>query len=160
MSPTYYYVEELLKLSEDRYREVAGSSKRVLADIPVVDHLSRDNETAIRQIKRALSRKKGQDILGHRNVVIPENVMGDVGSLGFKPTRLAVPLPGEPVGATTWRRGDLHLHKMGPLYFAHQDKTVPKGLVATLRHGIVEGTPALRKRFREKAELVRDNVVQ
>jgi hypothetical protein len=122
-----------------------------------------------RKLRRALmqltdpEKSRSRPVLGYRNVAVLERELAPyLDSLGFKPTRIATPLPGEAPLAKTWRSGKLHLHKQGPVFLAHQDDVDPKAgrlgylSLEGLKHGVTEGVPSLAKRMFERRPLVRE----
>jgi hypothetical protein len=134
------FTDELLKIAE------AGA-------IPVVSRIPMDADKAFETIKKRID-KSGRDILGHPNVAVPVERFGDLTQHGFKKTRLAVPLPGERLGAPSWRKDDLHAHRSGEHYLMHKDKIAPRGALQSMRHLVREGIPASRLRMRSRQSAV------
>jgi hypothetical protein len=67
---------------------------------------------------------------------------------GFKGDRMAIPLPGKKLFGKTWRSGQLHAHKIGPMYLMHRDKVDPyRSLYDTIKHNIKEAVPAAYNRW-------------
>lgn len=130
------------------YKEIGGPlSDPVMlkADVPVESIKGTTPGTFQTSLRRAIRKSQGI-ILGFPNVALPaENLPKPLEDLGFKPTRTAIPLPGEAAGATSWRAGRLHVHKIGDIVLAHEDAHVPKGL-SKIVHTVTEGVPALIKR--------------
>lgn len=129
------FADELIKISD------AG-----MISIPSIQRLPRDADEALESIKNRIDRH-GVDVLGHKNIAVPVKRLGDLTDLGFKKTRIAVPLPGERIGRASWRRGQLHAHELGDKYVMHKDKTAPTGVIAAISHAIKEGLPAAKKRL-------------
>ena len=74
----------------------------------------------------------------------------DLAGLGFIPTHLAIPMPWETPGATSWRSGKLHAHKANDVYLVHRDHTAPGvGLsaLASLSHAMRDVVPAVEQRL-------------
>lgn len=135
MIPFAAFSEELVKIAE--------------SDIPIVKRLPRDREAALRRVSKAIDKSK-TTILGYPSVAVDVRQLGDLSSIGFKRTRLAVPLPWERVGARSWRKGKLHAHKKGQHFVLHKDKLSPKGVVMGAKHWVEEGIPAAKDRFLNK----------
>lgn len=96
-------------------------------------------------------RHQGERVLGYRNVALPVSVLGDLERRGFRPTRLATPLPGERLFSKTWRKGKLHAHRLGDEYFLHLDRIAPsQSLRDALSHFRQEGIPSLKQRMLEE----------
>ena len=149
--------DELLKIAAEsvRYKKIrvpGGELVQIRSDIPVIRRVPTDPEELRAAVKRALGRAK-PNILGYANVAFGAET--DLKRAGFKPTRAAVPLPGEGLGTTSWRSGKLHVHKLGPIYLAHEDIMAPEGVLKSVKHGLTEGVPAILRRKRG-APLVRD----
>ena len=123
------------------YRKVQGLL--LAKGIPFINGLSDKKETAEKQILRGISKSK--DDWSHPQVAI-RNL--DLASLGFKPTRMALPLPGERIGTTSWRSGPLHAHKMHEMFLVHKDGAGPSGFMDTLQHAVVDVPKTLPKYFR------------
>lgn len=127
---------------EQSFRAVRG----VLLDasIPVV----RLGTNGIASLESALEKNKGKETSwSHAQVAVPKDKLNLKG-LGFEKTRLAIPLPGESWGTTSYRRGELHAHEAGPFLLVHKDESAPgKGLFAHLVHDV---PTALQKRFSGK----------
>lgn len=132
---------ELEKIAKEApaYRRYAGHL--LDADIPLF-RVGKD--TKWENIKRAISNVE-KSTWSHPNVAIPAEQL-DLKRFGFKPTRLAIPLPGERWGTTSWRSGTLHAHKRGPVFLVHDDKHPTKGF-GLLKHTIDDVPTALWKRF-------------
>jgi hypothetical protein len=138
------------------YRKSRGSE--IAENIPLVNKLSRVPERARKQLIDAMGQVRGGDqkVLGYANVAVHEKLMPSLKRMGFEPTRIATPLPGEKPFTTTWRSGRLHAHKQGPFFLVHQDKVVPKGFgPSAIKHGLAEGIPSLIKRLGETQPLVK-----
>jgi len=133
------FCDELCKIAE-------GDS------VPLVKWLPRDPERALHRIRSHID-QSSKEILGHKNVAVKVKRLGDLERLGFKKTRMSVPLPGEWVGAHSWRKGDLHAHLLGEHYLVHRDKTEPKGVVSSAIHVVKEGIPAAVRRIRHRKEI-------
>ena len=115
--------------------------------VPLVKWLPRDPEKSLQRIRDKIDQSP-KKILGHKNVAVSVKRMGDLERFGFKKTRLAVPLPGERIGAHTWRKDDVHAHLVDKHYLIHRDKTIPKGILNSILHAVKEGIPAAARRVR------------
>lgn len=132
------FVDEMVKIAESS------------SSVPLIKRLPRDADEAMEHIKRRID-KSPTALLGHPSVAIPVKRLGDLEGRGFSVTRLAVPLPGERIGAPTWRKGSLHAHRLGEHYLMHKDKVPPiGGPIRAIKHAITEGIPATRKRLQER----------
>jgi len=158
----FSFSDELVKIANSRL--IAEGEKKLLlhAGIPLVGRLPKDPEKARERLGMLVESEKAHPVLGYKNVAVRESAMPDLAAMGFKPTRIATPLPGEKAFTTSWRSGTLHTHKLGPLYMVHKDKAAPNAgrfgyfSVAGVKHGITEGIPSLVKRLREKELLVKE----
>ena len=115
-------------------------------DIPVLSRLPKSDKGLefLRQSIKASPVK----INAHRNVAVVNLNLKD---LGFRPTRTAIPMPWESVGAESWRSGKLHAHKAGDVYLVHEDTKAPEVGVRALfelRHGVKDVLPALSAMIR------------
>jgi len=108
--------------------------------------LLRPQRDLIPKIEAALEESKGEPVWSHHQVAVPKKGF-DLKALGFKPTRLSIPLPGEAWGTPSWRRGPLHAHEQGPVYLIHKDADEPG-----LMHLLHDVPGALKKRLLEKIE--------
>jgi hypothetical protein len=165
---TTSFVDEFVKIAEDaqdklnNYKKVRMNGGHVLLrrGIPVVGNLPKDPDKAIAKIRQvATSERAKRKVLGYKNVAVREKAMPDLESVGFVPTRVATPLPGEGIFQTSWRRGTTHAHKQGPLYLIHEDKYAPAGFGGisrgqAVRHFLSEGIPSLVHRMKERRPLV------
>ena len=140
----YAFSDELVKIAQDAAGSIA---------VPVVRKLPADADQAMEVIKRRIDKSK-KTIIGHRNVAIPVDRLGPLEQYGFKKTRLAVPLPGEWIGTPSWRRDELHAHKMNEHYLMHKDSVSPQGAVRAVKHWFQEGLPATRKRIGERSAAI------
>jgi len=116
--------EEIKTAKKERYRPVAGVQLRKA--IPLLRKLPTDPDEAKAAIRGGI--EVSRDIWSHPQVAVPVKKL-DLERLGFKPTRWHIPIPGESLGAHSWRSGKLHAHKSGPLYLIHED-------VASLKEGL------------------------
>lgn len=139
------FLDELLKIATE-YKKVRGATSQLRQDIPLMQLRGKvDAARVTGRIAQAVSKSQGK-VLGHATVALATKQLPQLPEMGFKPTRLAVPLSGETgLLPKSYRKGQLHGHQVGDLTLFHLDQTVPSGL-KTIKHGIVEGTPALMKR--------------
>jgi hypothetical protein len=77
--------------------------------------------------------------------IVPKKMLSfqTIESMGFEPTYLAVPEPGQQ-NMKSWR-GPLgfHIHDHGDWWVVHQDHVNPKaGIIQTVNHTVTEGIPA------------------
>lgn len=146
---TQGFLDELAKIAE-AYRAVRGAEDKLRDDIPVIA-LARnaDPQKSLERISQAIEKSRGK-VLGHANVAVKSLSTPTLKRFGFKPTRLAVPLPGEKgMLPESYRKGRLHAHQMGDFTLMHHDKIVPTaGVVAAVSHWFKEGVPASIKRLR------------
>jgi len=156
------FTDELVKIATVGFKPLGAGhvGVQIKAQLPIVNELSKTPGKAKRQLISALNNKDVPTVLGYRNVVVPESTMPDMKAMGFEPTRLATPLPGERPLTTSYRAGRLHAHKLGPAYLVHQDKRAPmskgRGYLSTkaVKHGLYEGVPSIIKRVKERGALV------
>lgn len=156
------FADELVKIATEGFKPLDAEyvGVQVKAQLPIVNRLSKSPKAAKRQLTRALNDPDVPAVLGYRNIVVPENKMPNMTAMGFKPTRIATPLPGERPLAISYRSGRLHAHKLGPAFLIHQDKESPMGEGGgylsrkALKHGLREGIPSIIKRVRERDALV------
>lgn len=134
----YAFSDELVKIATEP-----------VDSIPIIGRLPQDADQALETIKRRIDKSK-KTIIGHKNVAIPVKRLGDLERHGFKKTRWAVPLPGERIGTPSWRKEELHAHRMGEHYLMHKDQIVPHRAIDAVKHWFKEGLPATRKRIRER----------
>ncbi len=120
--------------------------------VPLVRWLPKDPDKALHRIRNHIDRST-KEILGHKNVAVRAKKLGDLEQLGFKKTRMSVPLPGERMGTHSWRKGDLHAHLLGEHYLMHRDRTEPKGVLRSAIHVVKEGIPAAVRRIRNRKEI-------
>lgn len=148
--------DELSKIAELSYRSVSTNGQQVdlARGIPLIQSLPKDSTKMKDRISKIIESKKGQPVLGHHNVAIRRSSIKSLPDLGFKQTRLSVPLPGEKWLTPSWRSGRLHIHDTGPLFLAHLDKKEPKGFKA-IPHIIQEGLPATIKRIGQREPLIK-----
>lgn len=151
------FSDELVKIAEAQpdYKRVKAEGRTVLLrrGVPLVGKLPKNPDRAVQKLHSVIrSERAKHKTLGYSNVAVRQGAL-DLKASGFKPTRLATPLPGEGLLSTTWRRGPLHVHKQGPLYLVHEDKEAPydpeTGYMnrAAIRHAFKEGLPSMVKRF-------------
>lgn len=135
--------DELLKIATDTgiYRKIKGG----LLDkqIPLLRSVPGSEEGR----KKLLEAIEGSTNTrwSHPQVAVKKL---ELDQLGFEPTRLAVPLPGETPGATSWRSGQLHAHKMGPVFLVHKDAEPPESIYGNLRHAAKDLPPAVLRRIK------------
>lgn len=120
------------------YRKVSDSTM-IQKGIPLLKSISNDADKAKARLTQAI--QKSKDTWSHPQVAI-KNL--DLKGLGFKPTRLAIPLPGERLGAKSWRAGKLHAHKMGDIFLVHQDASAPNSIKGFIQHTIHDTGKALK----------------
>lgn len=131
------------------YKDIPGGGT-LQAGIPLVQRLPKDAGRAKERLLRGIERSK--DSWSHPQVAVKKL---DLGGMGFKPTRLAIPIPGEGLGATSWRAGSLHAHKQGPVFLVHKDRSTPDSLAGVMSH-LDEALPALKKRLSTHAPVARE----
>lgn len=127
----------------DEIRKLADSNP-----IPLIRRLPRDPDRAAGFIERKID-SSGRAVLGHPSVAVPVRKLGDLEEQGFKKTRLSIPLPGEGIGAVSWRKGNLHAHMIGGHYVFHKDLVTPQGVRKNVSHFLREGVPAAARKIRE-----------
>ena len=125
---------------EDDYRKTHG----VLLDkeIPILQLPIK----GAREVLETAIRATHQDRWTHPQVAVPRKTF-DLTALGFKPTRFAVPLPGEKTWTTSWRSGRLHAHAVGPFFLVHEDNDAPTGVRGWLRHTAKDTPQAVMARY-------------
>lgn len=156
------FSDELVKIAVEGFKPLSAghAGVEVKAELPILEKLPRKPEAAKKRIIEVLGDNNVPAVLGYRNIVIPEEQMPNMKSMGFKPTHLATPLPGEKPFAVSYRAGRLHAHKIGPVYLVHQDKHAPMGKggsylsLKAVQHGFQEGIPSIIRRARERGSLV------
>ena len=154
------FSDELEKIALEGLRPLGKGDVGVQVRLPIINRLPKDPDKARARLIKAVQGKNVLSVLGYKNVVVPEKAMPDMKAMGFRPTRIATPLPGERLLSTSYRAGRLHAHKIGPAYFVHQDKSSPtsdKGSYFSFRaisHGLREGIPSIIKRMRDRSKLV------
>lgn len=150
------FVDEMVKIAQSDYRKVRVGNKNVYLQkgVPIMSRLPKNPDKAASKIQSVIrSERAKHSIFGYKTVAFRENEMPSPTSMGFKPTRLATPLPGERLGSTTWRKGTVHVHKQGPLYLAHEDVDAPNHPKwgywhgKAIRHALREGLPSMVKRY-------------
>lgn len=142
MAPSLVAVPAVMKGTKTKQSQ-AGS-------IPLIHRLPQDADAALESIKRRID-KSERAILGHPNIAVPIKRLGELEQYGFKRTRLAVPLPGERIGTPSWRKDELHAHRVGEHYLMHKDAIPPqRGPLTAVKHWLKEGLPATRERLRER----------
>lgn len=149
-------LEEFIKLAEAVFRPISVSGKRVQlqSNIPLIRRLPADSEMARQKLIYEIGKSKGR-VLGRENVALDAKaVFPRLHELGFKKTRLSVPLPGNAPFTPSWRSGSLHAHRAGPVLLVHEDRISPQGFFTAVSHAVKEGLPALRQR-RRSAEVVK-----
>lgn len=147
-----------------KYRAAQGSL--IAKGIPIAHRMPKKPEAIHHRLEQLTDpeRTNVTKVLGYSNVAIPKKSLPPLEELGFKPTRIATPLPGEKAFTISYRKGKLHAHQMGPVYLIHQDKHDPRsgrmGYVSLggVKHGVTEGIPSVIKRFKEKQSLVKERV--
>lgn len=148
------FSEELLKIAKQKLDYRSVDDAEIASSIPFVK--VRKGKSVLNEIDKATKREDIPKILGYGNVALKVSDAPNLTELGFKPTRIATPLPGEKPFAVSWRKGKLHAHRMGPFYLMHQDKhDVSSSKINALRHGIREGVPSIVKRTTRRDPLVR-----
>jgi hypothetical protein len=158
------YAEELFKLAALQYRKAQGVD--IAKGIPIVSRMPKTTKAIQKRLEALTSdNEKAKKVLGYTNVAVPKKALPPLEELGFKPTRIATPLPGEKPLTISWRKGKLHAHQLGPIYLMHQDKHDPKGKLgylslAGLKHGITEGLPSMMKRMKQKQALVKGRAAE
>lgn len=156
------FADEFVKIAAGGFKPLGAGhvGVQIRVELPVVNKLSKSPEAAKKQLIRALNNKDVPAVLGYRNVVVLKGVMPNLKAMGFRPTRIATPLPGERPLTISYRSGRLHAHKLGPAFLVHQDKESPMGKgggylsMKALRHGLREGVPSIIKRVKERGALV------
>ena len=145
---------ELQKLAEAEYQKVRGAE--LLKGIPFVRSLPKNPTRFERRVHTLVDKENYSKVLGYSNIAVGN--MPDLEELGFRKTRVATPLPGEKFFTPTWRKGDIHIHKLGPIHLVHRDKHAPDKYLSLrgLKHGVTEGIPSMIKRIRERTPLVKE----
>lgn len=136
-------------MPEKEYRRIAGG--QLSRDIPIVRRLPADVEQARARLQAAIA--TSPDEWSHPQVAVRDL---NLESLGFSPTRLAIPLPGERIGTTSWRSGDMHAHKQGPVYLVHQDESSPGSILGVLQHAVTDVPPAVVKRLKMREPFAKE----
>jgi len=139
-------------MADAQYRVVAGG--KLQRGIPFLASLNEDPDRARAQLLRGIARSK--DTWTHPQVAVRRL---DLQGLGFEPTRLAIPLPGERVGATSWRAGELHAHKQGPVFLVHKDESAPGTVAGTLSHLAFDTPKAIVARMRTSSPVAKTAAV-
>lgn len=140
------------------YRKVRVGGKSVLLDknIPLVRNVpAGSEEELVAALKEHIAKAK-PGRWTHSQIAIPATI--DLAKLtGAQKTRLAIPLPGERIGAVSTRLGRLHSHERGPVQLVHLDEHAPQtGLRARVEH-VPETYRSAKKRFLERpAPFVKD----
>lgn len=130
------------------YEERPGVSERILKDIPYHFDPGPEIEKNFEEWAKTNVKQSPARVLGHRTIAVREKGLPPLEQLGFRKTRLAVPLPGEKgLLPVSYRKGHIHAHDMGDTLLMHTDKIAPEGFVKSLHHGVVEGIPAYFRRF-------------
>lgn len=144
---------EFQKLAEE-YKKVQGAE--LLKGIPFVRSLPTNPTRFERRVHTLVDQGSKAKVLGYTNIAVGS--MPDLEEMGFRKTRVATPLPGESAFSPTWRKGEIHVHKLGPIYLMHKDKHAPDKYLSLrgLKHGITEGIPSIVKRIRERTPLVKE----
>lgn len=156
------FSDELQKIAARRIIREGEKKLQLAPGIPLIGRLPKDPTEARARLNKLVESEKARAVLGYKNIAVRESAMPDLKSMGFKPTRIATPLPGEKALSISWRSGKLHAHKLGPMFLMHKDETAPmKGRLGYLRpsaikHGIREGIPSVIKRMKETEHLVRE----
>lgn len=147
MSVELSFAKELVKVADATGYKPVQEEKVLLAEgIEVVRKLPEDTNKAVKRITEAL-KDAGPAGWSHPQVAVPVKELGDLEARGFSETRLGLPLPGESWFDVSWRKKNLHAHRMGPLYLFHWDKSRAGGL-AHLLHDVL---PALEAKYKGKA---------
>jgi len=139
----WFMADELLKIAAEAniYRKIKGG----LLDrqIPVLRSVRPDEEGRQRLLE-AVENSPNTN-WSHPQVAVRKM---DLEGMGFEPTRLAIPLPGETPGTTSWRSGELHAHSAGPVFLVHKDATPPRGIIGNIKHVVEDVPPALIRLLR------------
>lgn len=159
-------LEEFTKLASDfsLWKSVPTSSNRKVSvpdRLPYLSRVPSNPDVLKKYILDKLRSPKGKSYkyLGYPTVAMDaKNVLPKLEELGATATRLAVPMPGNRPFSKSWRVGSLHVHKLGPILLAHEDKITPSGVLSSISHGVKEGIPAVVKRIRVKDRLVKEGV--
>lgn len=132
------------------YRTITIGGKRIklMRGVPlyrrsVPEEAEKFRKWMSRRLKKA--KKLGWS---HPQISIPASKI-DLEALGFKRSRVSVPLPGERALVPTWRLGEYHAHKAGPLYLIHKDRHALGG-IKTVAHAVSDLPPALYHRYVKK----------
>lgn len=135
-----FMADELLKIAAEGniYRKVQGGM--LDREVPVLRTVPQDDAGRKKLIEAIEGSANTR--WSHPQVAVRKM---DLEGLGFKPTRMAIPLPGEAPGTTSWRSGELHAHKSGPVFLVHKDAKPPKGVIGNIRHFIEDVPPAISK---------------
>ena len=141
-----HFIVELEKIAK-AYRESHGV--HLDADIPILE-LPKDTQKARKVILKATRDPKLESTWSHPNVAVLASQL-NLKAMGFKPSKLAVPLPGEGWFKKTWRSGVLHAHKAGPFYVMHADVTPVDTVRSAIRHQATDTARAVRRLFSGKA---------
>jgi uncharacterized protein YycO len=125
------------------YRKVQG----VLLDrsIPVL-RLPKENSTE--HLEEILKNVK-PGFWSHAQIAVPKKGV-NLAELGFKKTRMAIPLPGEKWFTPSYRAGKLHAHDAEGFYLIHEDKADPNR--SKLRHLLDDVPKALRLSWSNKVQ--------
>lgn len=140
-STTLMKIAKCTKFKKDlikAYRKVSGGLM-LKKDIPIIRSLPESTEKAKETLIREISRSS--DSWSHPQVAV-KNL--DLKRLGFKPTRIAIPLPGERLATKTYRAGRLHAHKFGDMFLVHADSSAPNSIRAFFKHTIEDTSKALK----------------
>jgi hypothetical protein len=115
-------------------------------EIPILPRLPKDHEKA-RSLLETTIRGTTSEHWTHPQVAVRNLPLK---AMGFKPTRLAIPLAGEKWFTPSYRSGRLHAHKMGPFYLVHEDGDAPDSVAQAVGHLIKDVPKPLARRLFEK----------
>jgi hypothetical protein len=117
------------------YRAVTVGGKTIDLDteIPLITDLP-SSSADLRAALESHIQKAKSTRWSHPQIAIPASV--DLTKLkDAAETRLAIPLPGESIGAKSLRSGRMHSHTRGPVHLLHLDEHAPTGSpIAALKH--------------------------
>ena len=131
--------------TEQKYRKTRG----VLLErsIPIVK-LPKDDPTG--HLERVIDDVK-PSFWSHAQVAVPKDKL-NLEELGFKETRMAIPLPGEKWFTPSYRRGELHAHEADQYYLIHKDSVAPGSVLSGLKHLFGDVPKALQLSLSGKVE--------
>lgn len=114
--------------------------------IPMIESLPENRRDAKKLLVDAIH-SSGYDEHAHPPAAVKDL---DLNGLGFRETRLAIPMPWEHPGAISWRSGRLHAHRAGDVYMVHQDAHAPASgakALLSVTHGLKDVLPAVVSRM-------------